>query len=316
MSRVLTVGEALGLLSPTRGGSVMAHGDLEFRVAGAEMNVAIGLSRLGIPVEFWGAVGEDPPGRAIRSTLLAEGVGVDQLVSLPYPTGLFMKEWYGLAHEPNVYYYRSDSAIRRWSVPDDFVERLKGIEWLHLSGISWMLTEPLANNLLRLVDHFQHPSRTVSLDFNVRRKLAPLKDWSVKMRQILPLATVVMASTEELRWLFDTDDARVLWGDQIMTGDQVWVVKDATTRTLAYQRGQPIAEAETVAVSRVVDVVGAGDGFAAGVIAGRLRQMDWETALSLGNLVGAYAVSHAGDWEGYPTWAMVSAYRDETHIDR
>ena len=316
MSQVLTVGEALGLLSPHRVGPIMTHSGLEFGVAGAEMNVAIGLSRLGIAVEYWGAVGADPPGRAIRSTLLAEGVGVGQLIDLPHPTGLFMKEWYGLENEPNVYYYRSDSAMRRWRLPEDFIHRVNGIQWLHLSGISWILSESLAENLTRLARHFQQHSRTVSLDFNVRRKLASLEAWSEAMRHALTFATVVMASPDELRWLWGTDDLGVLWQDQVMTGNQVWVVKEGTTRTVAYQHGHQIGEAPTITVPRIVDVVGAGDGFAAGVIAGRLNQMTWDQALDLGNVVGAYAVSHAGDWEGYPDWDMVRAYRQNTHIDR
>ncbi len=316
MSRVLTVGEALGLFNPKRKGPIMGGSELEMRVAGAEMNVAIGLSRLGIPVEFWGAVGEDPLGRIIRSTLKAEGVGVSHLDPLPHPTGLFLKEWYGLENEPSVYYFRSDSAMRRWGLPSDFGTRLEGITWLHLSGITWMLTEAIAEDLWRLSQHFQQDSRMLSLDFNVRRKLASAQEWGATMRRILPLATLIFAAPDELRWLWGTEDPGILWREGIMTGDQVWIVKEGIARTVAYRHGQQIGEAKTIPVHRVVDVVGAGDGFAAGVIAGRLRQMDWDEALNLGNLVGAYAVSHAGDWEGYPTWDMVQAFRQNTYIDR
>lgn len=316
MSQVLTVGEALGLLSPMSRGPIMGQAHLDFRVAGAEMNVAIGLSRLGISVEYWGAVGQDPPGRAIRAALRSEGVGVEHLHLLPYPTGLFMKEWYGLSPEPQVYYYRSDSAMRRWGLPEDFMEQAAGIDWLHFSGISWMLNESIAEDLTRLSQHFQQQGKRVSLDLNVRRKLASIEAWSLSMRRVLPLASLVIGSETELELLFGTADPDRLWHEQVMRDDQVWVIKEGTTRTRAFQKGEPIAVAKTVPVSQVVDVVGAGDGFAAGVIAGRLRDLDWGQTLGLANVVGAYAVSHTGDWEGYPTWEMVEAYRHNAVIDR
>ncbi len=55
-----------------------------------------------------------------------------------------------------------------------------------------------------------------------------------------------------------------------------------------------------VPVARVVDTVGAGDGFAAGVLSARLEGLDWPAALARGNWIGALAIQVAGDMEGLP----------------
>jgi 2-dehydro-3-deoxygluconokinase len=70
-------------------------------------------------------------------------------------------------------------------------------------------------------------------------------------------------------------------------------------------------------VDRVVDTVGAGDGFCAGFLAGLLRGFPLAEAVRIGNLVGALVVQAPGDWEGLPTWAQVeAALHNRTHIER
>ena len=58
-------------------------------------------------------------------------------------------------------------------------------------------------------------------------------------------------------------------------------------------------------IEDVVDPIGAGDAFAAGLIAGLLREMELKEAVELANLVGAYCVTVKGDIEGLPDWEEV-----------
>lgn len=96
MIEAVTGGEPLVLLQPTERGPLDEVPDLVIRVAGAEVNVAIGLSRLDIGTGFLGAVGDDPLGRRVRKTLAGEQVDCSGLHRLSAPTGVFFKEWYGL----------------------------------------------------------------------------------------------------------------------------------------------------------------------------------------------------------------------------
>ena len=68
-----------------------------------------------------------------------------------------------------------------------------------------------------------------------------------------------------------------------------------------------IVRAPGLKLERVVDPVGAGDGFSAGFLSGQLRGWGIAESLRLGNVVGAFAMSVSGDVEGLPTWEEVLA---------
>ncbi len=139
MIEAVTGGEPLVLLQPTERGPLDEVRDLVIRVAGAEVNVAIGLSRLDIGTGFLGAVGDDPLGRRVRKTLAGEQVDCSGLHRLSAPTGVFFKEWYGLGLDPNVYYYRHDSAGSRWAYDPAAWPLPDSARWLHTSGITPMV---------------------------------------------------------------------------------------------------------------------------------------------------------------------------------
>lgn len=315
MTRVACMGEALGVLLPTERGSVGYRSTLSLRAAGAEMNVAIGLKRLGIPVEYWGAVGSDAAGRVIRTTLMAEGVNVDGLETREAPTGFLLREWL-LGDEPDVHYYRNASPMRHWQPSDVAMQKMLACDWLHVSGITWMLTPSLADSAEHLTGLMGNGGRMASLDLNVRRKLAPLEEWRRVMARAVPKASVIFASTADLASLWDVSGADQLNRLGVMGQDQVWVIKEGTRRSAAYRQNECLGVADTYPVSRVVDVVGAGDGFAAGVIGGRTKGLDWAESLRIGNIVGAFAVSSMGDWDGYPDWERVQQFILGSHHDR
>jgi 2-dehydro-3-deoxygluconokinase len=71
-----------------------------------------------------------------------------------------------------------------------------------------------------------------------------------------------------------------------------------------------------VRLERIVDPVGAGDGFAAGFLAGQLRGLGLAESLRLGNTVGAFATTVVGDVEGLPTWREVQELRLDLDVAR
>jgi 2-dehydro-3-deoxygluconokinase len=106
---VLAVGEVMGLLDPDGDGPLEDVRRFSLRVAGAEGNVLIALSRLGYSTALVSAVGADPVGRLVRRTLAQQGVDVRHVrVDPTAPTGVFFKERFDDG-ERRVYYYRRGS---------------------------------------------------------------------------------------------------------------------------------------------------------------------------------------------------------------
>ncbi|MCL8206646.1 MAG: sugar kinase [Actinomycetia bacterium] len=315
MTRVLSVGEALVLLQPAERGRIETVRRFEARVAGAESNVAIGLARLGIPVAFAGAVGGDPFGTFIRHTLAGEGVDISRIEVRPEPTGIFFKEWFGLGEDPNVYYYRHQSAGSAWSpaVPPEAL--LEGIGWLHTSGITLMVGERTRHTTEALIQAARARGLVISLDINLRRKLAPPDAWRAVLAPLVQVCDVLLASRDELEAVFGSADPDRLRAAGWLAPGRALVVKEGERGAWMTVDGERTA-APAFSVRRVVDLVGAGDGFAAGLIAARLKGWDWPRALGLANLVGAFAVAHPGDWEGYPTWDECERVLAANWVDR
>jgi len=295
---ILLTGEILGVLNPRERGVITAHSQMTFSVAGAEFNVAVALARLGESVGFSGLVGADAVGRVARQILRQEGVDTTWLATTTeYPSGLYFKEFYGIGDEPRVYYHRRASAATHWVPPT--ADQMTRVGWIHTTGITAMLDDGLRQRLLAWLRALP-PTTTISLDINYRHKLGSLTAWQQALRMMLPVCRMIFGSPAEWETLTGTRDPKALLAEGIINREQTLVLKDGNEAQVV-QAGESVAVRPALRVPTVVDVVGAGDGFAAGVIAGYRQTGDWETALAWGHVVGAYAVRHPGDWEGYPT---------------
>ena len=300
MPEVITCGEALVAVTPLQRGRLDESLDLRLHVAGAESNAAIALARLGISTAFWGAVGTDPFGSIVRARLAAEGVDITHLERRSESTALLFKEWYGLADEPQIYYYRTGSAGSLWECQANLPEDLKSVRWVHCSGISAMVGLQSRQSLSRVIAAARLLGIPVSLDLNVRAKIAALAQWRERLDELLADVTVIFSTTRELFDLWAFHDPMNGFTQGRVAKDSVLIIKDDDHRVFAYTESGLLEKADPWRVLNVVDSVGAGDGLAAGVIAGRLKGWAWRESLRLGALVGALAVSHPGDFEGYP----------------
>ncbi len=316
MADVLTCGEALIAAAPFRRGRLSEATPLGLHVAGAESNVAIGLARLGISVQYAGAVGTDPFGDVIHQRLAAEGINVAGLQRRSEPTGVFFKEWYGLVPEPRVYYYRTQSAGSQWTATESDHRRVAQSRWLHTTGITAMLGPGPHDSIKTLMAEAHRHHVSVSVDVNLRLKLQAIQPWRQILQPLLSQVTVIFATAEEWTNLYGGEPISEYFHRGLVHPAAYVVLKCGIEGSKVFDASGEVAAAAAFKVPSPLDPVGAGDGFAAGVIAGRLKGLSWAEALRLGNLVGALAVNHPGDFEGYPQWEEAQALLTQNWVDR
>ncbi|WP_248908250.1 sugar kinase [Halocatena marina] len=304
---VLTIGETMVLLNPHESGPMRHVVDFRKRIGGAESNMAVGLARLDHDAAWISRLGSDPHGQYVRDTI--RGAGVDtQYVTFDAeaPTGLMFKERRELA-ESRVYYYRDDSAASRMA-PDDLPdEALANARYLHLTGITPALSESCRELVFDATRRAQEHGVTVSLDPNLRFKLWDETMMRETLLSLVEECDVVLPGIEEGAVLLGTDDPeriatefRALGADEVVVklgADGAFVASDAVAETVTGYE-----------VERVVDPVGAGDGFAAGYLSGRLEGLDPVRATDRANAVGALATTVTGDIEGLPTRSELAQF--------
>ena len=131
---VATLGEALVVMDPVAPGPLRYVEGFRKRVGGAELNVAVGLARLGRRASWAGRLGEDEFGAEVLAFLRGEGVDVSGVSLDPgAPTGVYFKEQRALG-ALRVYYYRAYSAASRTRFENLELEQLLSAEVLHLTG--------------------------------------------------------------------------------------------------------------------------------------------------------------------------------------
>jgi sugar/nucleoside kinase (ribokinase family) len=300
MSEVVTFGEVMAMFVAAAPGPLDQVDDFRVRLAGAEMNVAVGLSRLGHRVRYLGAVGHDPLGVRIRRTLGDEGVDVSGMaVDAATPTGLQLKNRVR-SGDPTVVYFRRGSAASRLRWSPEAERSVAGARHLHVTGVFPALAPATLDFTRRAMDTARENSVPVTFDPNLRPVLWPdrrrmvdvVNDLAVRADCVLP----GLGEGELLTGRRGADDVAGFYLERGVR--QVLVKLGADGAELHTADGCLRAPASPV---ETVDTVGAGDGFAAGWISGRLDGVAVEWALRRACAVGAAATTSEGDMDGLPT---------------
>ncbi|MER5864364.1 sugar kinase [Kitasatospora sp. NPDC002040] len=314
------LGESMAVLLPESPGPLEHAEGFRRSFGGAESNVACGLAALGVPAAWVSRVGADGFGRHLVERIAAHGVDTSAVTADPArPTGLYVKETgAGLDHphdlgagRTRMHYYRRGSAAAAMG-PELLADPaaaplLAAAPLIHLTGI----TPALSDSCHRLVRTLLGaPGRTVSFDLNWRPALWAGRDRQA-LRFLMNAATIVLLGADEAREVLGTDDPAGL--RKLLPRPGVIVLKDDAHRSTSIAPdGSTVAEpALRVAV---VEPTGAGDAFAAGYLAGTLRELPERQRLRLGHLSAAAALTVRGDLGVLPPAAVIDGLltADET----
>lgn len=243
---------------------VQRSSGIEAHVGGSPLNVAVGLARLGHPVQFVGRYGRDAYGDSVAAHLRASSV------MLPLaPDGLPTSVATALVDEDGGATYTFDLA---WELPglgERLPFMLQGTTLLHTGSIATMLA-PGAAEVLAAVEH-AHPSSTISFDPNCRPSIITDADYARRQAEkFVTLSDVVKASDEDLAWLYPGVDPLESARRWLTLGGAEGPAVVVVTRGAAGPWGITAAGEAEFAAPRVevADTVGAGDSFMAALLSG------------------------------------------------
>ena len=315
MPQILTLGESMVMMVADQSDSLQFVTSYTRKIAGAESNVAIGLARLGHDVGWISAIGDDPFGTYIRNTIRGEGVDTCQVQIIPnYPTGMLVKERNEIG-DPKVFYYRRGSAASH--ITSDMLDEkyFDDTKILHITGIFPALSENCRDTLLRAVKVAKDKGAIVTFDPNIRLKLWNKEEARAALLKLASLSDLIMPGRKEAEILIGTGDWEKVKEYFHNAGNRYIVMKDGPDGAFySHQEGSKVVEAgyaKGFPVRRVVDTVGAGDGFAVGILSALMEGLSLKQAVTRGNAIGSLAVTVQGDVEGYPTRRQLEEYLGE-----
>jgi len=304
---VFTFGETMVLFQPEQMLPLEYVHQFPKRIGGAESNVAIGLARLGHSVEWFSKLGDDPFGRFIRNYVRGEGVDTSScLFTDQAPTGLIFKEQLS-AEDMNVYYYRKGSAASLMEPNDLNEDSIANAKILHISGITPALSETSYQTVMKAIEIAKQNNTMVIFDPNLRLKLWSAERAKQVFNEIAEQADVILPGLDEGQLMTGETEVENVAEALMGSGEKTIVIKLGSKGAYVHTRGEK-AYVEGFPVNQVVDPVGAGDGFAAGIISGLLREEPLQQVVRRANAIGAMVVGMSGDVEGLPTFAAVEQF--------
>jgi 2-dehydro-3-deoxygluconokinase len=296
MNEIIAFGEAMVRLSPPNCRRLEQTGSLDVQVGGAELNTAVALSRLGRQSAWVSRLTDNALGRLVADRAREAGVDVQHVLFTPKDrVGLYFVEFGASPRASSVLYDRKDAAISRIEpgmIP--WADVFYSAKWFHVTGITPALSQSAAETTREALKAARSMGVRISIDLNYRNKLWSPAEASRWMREFMQTCDVLITTEEDVEKVFGIKGedysvvARQLIKEfplktvAITLRDNPLVWRNSWT-AIAYENGQ-LYKTRSYEVE-IVDRLGAGDSFAAGLIHGLLdndlqKGLDWGVAVS------------------------------------
>jgi 2-dehydro-3-deoxygluconokinase len=314
---LVTFGEAMVRLTPPASQRLEQAHTFDAYVGGGELNVAVAAARLGISSRWVSRLPENALGNMIAGRAREQGVDVHAERTGDGRAGLYFAEMGAAPRASSVLYDRAGSAISRIKPGSvDWTSVFVGTRWFHVSGITPALSESAAKVTAEALLAAKKAGLTVSYDLNYRSKLWSAEKARATQEPLMEHVDVLMTTEEDTRVVFGIGSGRADSYER-MDSDSYTHVALALEKRFGLQavavtlRENPrvllngwsaivaadgnIYRAPLYEVE-VVDRIGAGDAFSAGLIVSRLESQGWEDAIRFATAVSALKHSIPGDF--------------------
>ena len=291
MVEVTTFGETMLRLSPRRGQRLETASQLEFRTAGAESNVAIAASRLGVDAVWLSKLPNSPLGRRVRNDIRQHGVTPAVAWSDDGRQGTYYIEQGGRPRGTNVIYDRADAAITSATVEELSVQWIRESEVFFTTGI----TPALSETLYRTTSELLSVDTTTAFDLNYRSKLWSPQTARSAYDELLPDVNLLFVPERDAKTILNVEGGPESIAEQLRERydcETVVVTRGsdgALARTPDGTVWQPSFETETR------DPIGTGDAFVGAFLSRRVRGKSIADALKWGAATAALKRTIDGD---------------------
>ena len=319
-ARVVTFGEVMLRLKSPGFERLFQSPTLEASFGGAEANVAVSLAQFGVPVSFVSAIPANPIGDACLGELRRFGVDTSRVRRQGSRLGIYFLEAGANQRPSKVVYDRSGSAIAAAKPGDfDWDAVLDGASWFHLTGVTPAISPSAADLAMEGARHARAKGITVSCDYNYRKNLWKYgKSAPDVMRELVRHVHVGIANEEDCQQAlgielevdvasgslatdkYRTMAARVL--EEFPNLDkQVITLRESHSAdrngwSAVLHNGKDFLVSRRYDITDIVDRVGAGDSFGAGLIYALLAYGDDARALEFAAAASCLKHSILGDF--------------------
>lgn len=300
--KIILMGEPMGLFMANETGALSEVNSFSVSIAGAEYNVAVGLARLGHTPAYCTRVGFDPLGERILRGMRENRIATDLVMQTETAVTGFMMKSSTSQGDPDIAYYRKGSAASQITTHDIDALDLYGCERLHVTGIFPAVSDSALAATKRLISRAKALELPISFDPNLRPQL-----WESEKKMVATLNALAEGVETVLPGI---GEGQRLTGQSTPEGVAEFyhhlgvknvVVKLGKEGAYFSEKGGKTGFSPAFPVWKIVDTVGAGDGFAAGVISALAERESLEEATFRGNVIGAIQITHRSDNEGLPT---------------
>ena len=307
MKKIVTIGEVMLRLSPPGNQRFFQANHLELEFGGSEANVAAALAFWGLKVSHLTAFPDHELGWAAAGKLRKYGIDTQFTAFLPGRMGIYFLEQGAMQRSSQVIYDRKDSAFSKFTGEGlDWDQLLNGVDCVHWSGISPALSQEVADLTLTLLEQANARKILVCGDLNYRSNL-----WNYGkaphevMPKLMELTQVMIAGTRDFKQCLNQDFGSFLEVkrkvfdrfpklDYLVKTDRESYSSSANSLTAGLHTRKKAFSSRTYELTHIVDRVGSGDAFAAGLIYGLLHLKPKE-AIEFAMAAGALKHSVPGD---------------------
>ena len=318
MAKIVTMGEIMLRLSSPGNSRLASCITFDVCYGGGEANVAVSLAHYGHEAYYVTKLPNNPLGDAAYNALRKEGVHNDFIVRGGDRLGIYYLETGSAMRASQVVYDRANSAIATSSLKDfNLKEALKGAKIFHFSGITPALSDECATLTLEACKIAKQLGVLVSCDLNFRKKLWSKEKAQKIMRPLMKYVDICIGNEEDAEnCLGFKPDSNVLAGKTDASGYKnifKAMVKTfkfkyvATTLRESYSAshngwkamlydGKKFYESKHYNIEPIVDRVGGGDSFSAGLLHGLLTYKDKQDAIEFATAASALKHTIPGDF--------------------